>query len=50
MLLIGNNKDIIKEVKYQLSSKFDMEVFGANNFIFGMEFKEIMYMENFLLS
>jgi hypothetical protein len=29
MLLIGNNKDIIKEVMPQLSSKFDMKDLGA---------------------
>ena len=39
MLLIGNNKDIIKEVKSQLSSKFDMKDLGATNFIVGMEIR-----------
>jgi hypothetical protein len=39
MLLIGNNKEIIKEVKTQLSSKFDMKDLGAANFILGMEIK-----------
>jgi hypothetical protein len=33
MLLIGNNMDAIKEVKKQLSSKFDMKDFSAANFI-----------------
>jgi hypothetical protein len=33
MLLIGNNKDIIQDVKTQLSSKFDMKDLGASNFI-----------------
>ena len=37
MLLIGNNKDFIKEVKSQLFSKFDMKDLGAANFILGME-------------
>ena len=37
MLLIGNNKDVIKEVKSQLSSKFDMKDLDAANFILGME-------------
>ena len=37
MLLIGKNKDFIKEVKSQLSSKFDMKYLGAANFILGME-------------
>jgi hypothetical protein len=39
MLLIGNNKEIIKDVKTQLSSKFDMKDLGASNFILGMEIK-----------
>jgi hypothetical protein len=39
MLLIGNNKDIIQDVKTQLSSKFDMKDIGASNFILGMEIK-----------
>jgi hypothetical protein len=39
MLLVGNNMDVIKEVKSQLSSKFDMKDLGAANFIFGMEIK-----------
>ena len=36
ILLIGNNKDVIKEVKSQMSSKFDMKDLGAANFILGM--------------
>jgi hypothetical protein len=39
MLLIGNNKEIIKDVKTQLSSKFDMKDLGVANFILGMEIK-----------
>jgi hypothetical protein len=39
MLLIGNNKEIIQDVKTQLSSKFDMKDLGATNFILGMEIK-----------
>ena len=39
MLLIGNNKDVIKEVKYQLSSKFDMKYLGTANFILGIEIR-----------
>jgi hypothetical protein len=39
MLLIGNNKKIIHDVKTQLSYKFDMKDLGATNFIFGMEIK-----------
>jgi hypothetical protein len=39
MLLVGNNMDFIKEVKSQLSSKFDMKDLGAANFILGMEIK-----------
>ena len=39
MLLIGNNKEIIQDVKTQLSSTFDMKDLGASNFILGMEIK-----------
>jgi hypothetical protein len=39
MLLIGNNKEIIQDVKMQLSSKFDMKDLGASNFILGMEIR-----------
>ena len=39
MLLVGNNMDVIKEVKSQLSSKFDMKDLDASNFIMGMEIK-----------
>jgi hypothetical protein len=39
MLLIGNNKEIIQDVKTQFSSKFDMKDIGASNFILGMEIK-----------
>jgi hypothetical protein len=39
MLLIGNSMDAIKEVKKQLSSKFDVKDLGATNFILGMEIK-----------
>jgi hypothetical protein len=39
MLLIGNNKEVIQDVKTQLSSKFDMKDLGASNFILGMEIK-----------
>ena len=33
MLLIGNNKDVIKEVKSQLYSKFEMKDIDVANFI-----------------
>jgi hypothetical protein len=39
MLLVGNNMDVIKEVKSWLSSKFDMKDLRATNFIMGMEIK-----------
>jgi hypothetical protein len=39
ILLIGNNKDIIQDVKTQLSSKFDMKDLSASNLILGMEIK-----------
>ena len=35
MLLIGNNKEIIQDVKTQLSSKFDMKNISASNIILG---------------
>jgi hypothetical protein len=38
-MLVGNNMDVIKEVKSQLSSKFDMKDLGVANFILGMEIK-----------
>jgi hypothetical protein len=40
MLLIGNNKEIIQDVKNELSSKFDMKDLGSSNFILGMEIKK----------
>ena len=39
MLLVGNNMEVIKEVKMKLSSKFDMKDLGAANLILGMEIK-----------
>jgi hypothetical protein len=39
MLLIGNDKEIIQDVKTQLSSKFDMKDIHVANFILGMEIK-----------
>ena len=39
MLLVGNDKEIIQDLKTQLSSKFDMKDRGAANYIFGMEIK-----------
>jgi hypothetical protein len=39
MLLIGNNKEIIHDVKTYFSSKFDMKDLGVSNFILGMEIK-----------
>jgi hypothetical protein len=39
MFLIGNNKEIIKEVKNHLYFKLDMNNLGATNFILGMETK-----------
>ena len=39
IFLIGNNKDVIKEMKYHLSSKFDMKDISAANFILGMEIR-----------
>ena len=39
MLLVGNDKEIIRDLKTQLSSKFDMKDLGATNYILGMEIK-----------
>jgi hypothetical protein len=39
MLLIGNNKEIIEDVKNHLSSEFDMKNIGVANFILEMEIK-----------
>ena len=39
MLLVGNDKEIIHDLKTQLSSKFDMKDLGAANYILGMEIK-----------
>ena len=43
MLLVGNNMDVIEEVKSQLSSKFDMKDLGVANFIMGMEISGFCY-------
>jgi len=39
MFLVGNDKEIIQDLKIQLSSKFDMKDLGAANYILGMEIK-----------
>ena len=39
MLLVGNEKEIIQDLKTQLSSKFDMKDIGVANYILGMEIK-----------
>ena len=39
MLLVGNEKEIIQDLKTQLSSKFDMKDIDAANYILGMEIK-----------
>ena len=38
-MLVGNNMDVIKEVKSQLSSKFNMKDLGAAKSILRMEVK-----------
>ena len=40
MFLIGNEKEIIQDLKTQLSSKFDMKDIGVANYILGMEIKQ----------
>jgi len=39
MLLVGNDKEIIQDLKTQLSSKFNMKDLDVENYIFGMEIK-----------
>ena len=39
MLLVRNDKEIIQDLKTQLSSKFDLKDLGAANYILGMEIK-----------
>ena len=39
MLLIGNDKEIIQDLKTQLFSKFDMQDLDVANYILGMEIK-----------
>eukprot|EP00253_Pinus_taeda_P008624 PITA_08624 len=39
MFLAGNDKEIIQDLKTQLSSKFDMKDLSAANYILGMEIK-----------
>jgi len=39
MLLIRNEKEIIQDLKTQLSSKFDMKDLSDANYILGMEIK-----------
>eukprot|EP00253_Pinus_taeda_P034356 PITA_34356 len=39
MFLVGNEKEIIQDLKTQLSSKFDMKDLGVANYILGMEIK-----------
>jgi hypothetical protein len=50
MLLIGNSMDAIKEVKKQLSSKFDMKDLSETKFILGMEIKRDLETVNIWLS
>ena len=39
MLLVGNDKEIIQDLKTQLSSKFGMKDLGSTNYILRMEIK-----------
>jgi hypothetical protein len=47
MLLIGSNMDAIKEVKKQLSSKFNMKDLDVANFIWEWRLREIEPLEIF---
>jgi hypothetical protein len=46
MLLVGNNINVIKEVKSHVSSKFDMKGLSAPKFIPRMRLKLIMQKRN----
>jgi len=39
IMLVGNDKEIIQDLKTHLSSKFDMKDLSATNYILGMEIK-----------
>ena len=41
MLLVGNDKEIIKDLKTQFSSKFDMKYRGAATIFWAWKLKEI---------
>ena len=40
MLLVGNNIELMREVKSQFSSKFDMKDLGVAHFLLGMDIKK----------
>jgi len=50
MLLVGNNMNLIKEVKQKLSYKFDMKDIGIEHFIPVMEIRKNREYRNLLLS
>jgi hypothetical protein len=50
MLLVRNKMDVIKEVKKQLSSNFDMKDLSATKFIMGMEIKRYHAFRNIWLN
>jgi hypothetical protein len=50
MLIIGNNMNAIKEVKKQLSSKFDIKDLVVVKFILGMEIKRDRVARNIWLN
>jgi hypothetical protein len=39
MLFFGNSKDVICDLKSQLSSRFDMKNFGVAKYILGMDIR-----------
>lgn len=45
-LLVENNVDLIKEVKQQLSTKFNMKDLNATHLILVMEIKRVGKLEN----
>ena len=50
MLLVGNDKEIIHDLKTQLFSKFDMKDIGAAKYILGMEIKRYRAKRNLWLN
>jgi hypothetical protein len=50
MLFFGNNKNVFYDMKFHLSTQFDMKDLGAAKFILGMEIRRDRENINFWLS